>query len=84
MHDYEAHCGYFLNAEIEFGKSLPDITHAWIAKAGYIRSKLKESSDPWDTSEFYVRKFKGFASSSYISHHESNSHGPLPGVGNDL
>jgi hypothetical protein len=53
--DSKAHCGYFLSAEIEFGKSLPDITHAWMAQAGSLRSKLNQEAQ--DLSRFYVRKF---------------------------
>ncbi|KAJ7881791.1 hypothetical protein B0H14DRAFT_2704714 [Mycena olivaceomarginata] len=50
--DSKAHCGYFLTAEIEFGKSLPDITHAWMAQAGSLRSKLNQEAQ--DLSGFYV------------------------------
>jgi hypothetical protein len=67
MHDYEAHCGYFLNAEIEFGKSLPDIIHAWMAQAGYIRSKLKEAPTHGTHRNF-------MSVSSKVLHHQVLSH----------
>ncbi|KAJ6513656.1 hypothetical protein C8R47DRAFT_616860 [Mycena vitilis] len=35
-HDGRAHRGYFLDASIEFGKSVPDITLAWMAQASSI------------------------------------------------
>ncbi|KAJ7732623.1 hypothetical protein B0H14DRAFT_2997421 [Mycena olivaceomarginata] len=53
--DSKAHCGYFLSAEIEFGKSLPDITHAWMAQAGSLRSKLNQEAQ--ELSGFYVPTF---------------------------
>ncbi|KAJ7121449.1 hypothetical protein C8R44DRAFT_786277 [Mycena epipterygia] len=32
--DYRSRCGYFFNAEIDFGANVPDITKAWIAQSG--------------------------------------------------
>ncbi|KAF7355935.1 hypothetical protein MVEN_00922700 [Mycena venus] len=53
-HDHEPNCGYFLNARIEFGGSLPDITHAWMAQASSVFSKLTESSNTCKPDAFYV------------------------------
>ncbi|KAJ7885431.1 hypothetical protein B0H13DRAFT_1889550 [Mycena leptocephala] len=62
-HDVKAHYGYFLNARIEFGKSVPDITHSWMAQASSILSTLERSKP----SEFYVN--------GYLTHLEATSTG---------
>ncbi|KAJ7358569.1 hypothetical protein DFH08DRAFT_802387 [Mycena albidolilacea] len=52
--DGKGRCGYFLIAEVEFGKSVPDITLGWMAQAASVRSELSQYSHKWDPSKFYV------------------------------
>ncbi|KAJ7358458.1 hypothetical protein DFH08DRAFT_442612 [Mycena albidolilacea] len=46
------------SAKIEFGRFVPDITHAWMAQASSIHSKF-ESSDAFEVSGFYIRTYTG-------------------------
>ncbi|KAJ6575993.1 hypothetical protein DFH09DRAFT_371150 [Mycena vulgaris] len=32
--DHRPYCGYFLNAQIEFGANVPDVIEAWLAQSG--------------------------------------------------
>ncbi|KAJ7026657.1 hypothetical protein C8F04DRAFT_1124792 [Mycena alexandri] len=52
LHDLQIRCGYFLSADIEFGKSVPDIAASWLAQASPIRSN--PAFRGCDASEFVV------------------------------
>ncbi|KAJ6487154.1 hypothetical protein C8R47DRAFT_1127890 [Mycena vitilis] len=52
-HDQKAHSGYFLRATMEFGDSVPDVTHAWLAQASSILKALDKCC-PRDPSDFYI------------------------------
>ncbi|KAF7355919.1 hypothetical protein MVEN_00920900 [Mycena venus] len=41
--DHKARCGYFLNAQIGFGNSVPDVSLSWMAQAQSILSKYSPS-----------------------------------------
>ncbi|KAJ7615670.1 hypothetical protein DFH06DRAFT_1239759 [Mycena polygramma] len=52
QHDGKAHCGYFLDAAIQIGRSVPDIRSAWLAQA----SSIIPASDG-ELSKFYIPRF---------------------------
>ncbi|KAJ7734063.1 hypothetical protein B0H16DRAFT_1892548 [Mycena metata] len=52
LHDHRVRSGYFLSAEIEFGKSVPDITDSWLAQASALRSN--SAFRRYDASEFVI------------------------------
>ncbi|KAJ7648670.1 hypothetical protein DFH06DRAFT_1209306 [Mycena polygramma] len=54
MYDYEAHCGYFLNAGLAFRTSVPQMSFAWIAQAASILSTLDNDSDKLALPDFYI------------------------------
>ncbi|KAJ6587492.1 hypothetical protein DFH09DRAFT_1359209, partial [Mycena vulgaris] len=52
--DFMPHCGYFLNAAIEFGVSVPGIIHSWLAQSSSVLSKLEDGSDKTDPGELCI------------------------------
>ncbi|KAJ7500044.1 hypothetical protein FB451DRAFT_49506 [Mycena latifolia] len=48
------HCGYFLNASIEFGGAVPDISAAWLAQSSSIISNLQSGYDESEPTNFYI------------------------------
>ncbi|KAJ7784736.1 hypothetical protein B0H16DRAFT_308515 [Mycena metata] len=52
LHDQQVRCGYFLSAEIEFGKTVPDISASWLAQASPMRSNPAFRGR--DASEFVI------------------------------
>ncbi|KAJ7495541.1 hypothetical protein FB451DRAFT_1214305 [Mycena latifolia] len=52
--DQLPHCGYFLNATMKFGESVPDITCAWLAQASSIMSNLDGRFDESNLDEFCI------------------------------
>ncbi|KAJ7446967.1 hypothetical protein FB451DRAFT_1536679 [Mycena latifolia] len=71
--DQRLHCGYFLNASVSFGASVPDISAAWLAQSSSIISNSHGRFDGSDVSEFCIRAYHSQHSQSPLNPHPNEA-----------